>query len=175
MLEKQQHTCGCNKKYGKEHKQWKGYKGISGQYWNTIQRNADGSKNRRTLSFNITKKYIRRFGKLTVIEIHSRARSKHIRWHCICDCGKFADVLSTHLLSSSTRQCALSGLPIKLPDRYKQTFTASIDRIDSSKGYVKGNVQWVHKDINMMKRNLNQARFVEFCLAVASTCGGEIK
>jgi len=46
--------------------------------------------------------------------------------------------------------------------------TASLDRIDSSKGYVKGNLQWVHKDINMMKNHYNQKYFIEICKKVAT-------
>lgn len=44
--------------------------------------------------------------------------------------------------------------------------TASLDRIDSSKGYCTGNVQWVHKVINQMKSNHPQDVFVEWCRRV---------
>lgn len=44
--------------------------------------------------------------------------------------------------------------------------TASLDRIDSSKGYIKGNVQWVHKDVNRMKQNLTDQEFIELCKLV---------
>lgn len=67
-------------------------------------------------------------------------------------------------------KCALSGLPIDLPkSRYEldSIKTASLDRIDSSIGYTKENIQWVHKHINMMKRALVQSEFIELCKAVA--------
>jgi hypothetical protein len=68
------------------------------------------------------------------------------------------------------RRCALSGLPIGFvrdarDRRIHQT--ASLDRIDSAKGYVAGNLQWVHKKINKMKTYFNEAEFVELCRAVA--------
>lgn len=60
-------------------------------------------------------------------------------------------------------KCALSGVSIVLnPDR-----TASLDRIDSKKGYTKSNVQWVHKIINTMKWNIDCDQFVEWCKIVA--------
>ena len=46
--------------------------------------------------------------------------------------------------------------------------TASLDRIDSSKGYVEGNVQWVHKMINMSKQQYSQEEFIDMCKAVAN-------
>jgi hypothetical protein len=49
--------------------------------------------------------------------------------------------------------------------------TASVDRIDSSKGYIKGNVQWVHKTINKMKWGYSQGEFIEFCEAVVKHKG----
>ncbi len=62
-------------------------------------------------------------------------------------------------------KCAISGLPIRLGAMlYK---TASLDRIDSSKGYVISNVQWVHKDINRMKNNFNQEYFVGICKIIS--------
>ena len=44
-----------------------------------------------------------------------------------------------------------------------KTTTASLDRIDSSKGYIEGNVQWVHKTVNKMKLDLDEKVFLEIC------------
>ena len=62
--------------------------------------------------------------------------------------------------------CALSGLPIKWAEK-GLTATASIDRIDSTEGYVLENVQLVHKDINFMKQQYDQEYFINLCKAVA--------
>ena len=62
--------------------------------------------------------------------------------------------------------CALSGVPIGWAEK-GLTATASIDRIDSSEGYIIENVQLVHKDINFMKQQFDQDYFVSMCKAVA--------
>jgi hypothetical protein len=67
-------------------------------------------------------------------------------------------------------KCALSGLPITLYKHYssdRSQQTASLDRIDSSKGYVKGNIQWVHKDINEMKMDKKEDYFIFLCKKIA--------
>lgn len=46
--------------------------------------------------------------------------------------------------------------------------TASLDRIDSFKGYTIDNIQWVHKDINRMKMTLNEDIFVNYCHLISS-------
>lgn len=66
------------------------------------------------------------------------------------------------LFVQQKRKCALTGLDISFEDR-----TASLDRIDSQKGYTRENVQWVHKDVNRMKNEFSLARFVEVCKRVA--------
>lgn len=66
------------------------------------------------------------------------------------------------------KTCALSGVPLGFRDRGLRQHTASFDRIDSSLGYVDGNVQWVHKDINMMKNNTPQDRFIDLCRKVTN-------
>lgn len=67
--------------------------------------------------------------------------------------------------------CALSGSSIVLyksySNRRSKLQTASLDRIDSTKGYIKGNVQWVHKEINKMKQSLNEQTFINWCKLVA--------
>ena len=67
-------------------------------------------------------------------------------------------------------KCALSGIPLVLVSRTDAT-TASLDRIDSSKGYVHGNIQWVHKDLNHMKSDFTEDSFVAWCQAVATYRG----
>ena len=62
--------------------------------------------------------------------------------------------------------CALSGLPIAW-SAVGNEHTASIDRIDSSKGYTTCNTQLLHKDANMMKQSFSQEAFVAMCKAVA--------
>lgn len=61
-------------------------------------------------------------------------------------------------------KCALSGLEIRLFRNLELGHqTASLDRIDSSKGYFKENVQWVHLDVNKIKNNLPEDRLFHLC------------
>ena len=55
--------------------------------------------------------------------------------------------------------CAISSVVLELTYRMSTRNTASLDRIDSSKGYEVGNVQWVHKKINQMKMDLSETAF----------------
>ena len=59
-------------------------------------------------------------------------------------------------------RCALSGTDIGWA-KVGSNHTASIDRIDPLGAYSLGNVQLVHKDINMMKQSFTQERFIELC------------
>ena len=40
-------------------------------------------------------------------------------------------------------------------------------KIESDKGYVEGNVMWVHKDVNYMKMDLSLDRFIYLCKKVS--------
>lgn len=67
---------------------------------------------------------------------------------------------------SQKKKCALSGVDIAFGNK-KET-TASIDRIDSKKGYTEGNIQIVHKRVNMMKMSMKDQDFIKWCKLVAN-------
>lgn len=75
------------------------------------------------------------------------------------------------LLQSQHGLCNMSSEPIGFSDspKHKSKTTASLDRIDSSKGYTKDNVQWLHKDINRMKLEFTVERFVYLCRKIYLT------
>jgi hypothetical protein len=72
------------------------------------------------------------------------------------------------LYESQNKRCALTGVEIVFKDDIiNGENTASLDRIDSSKGYIAGNIQWVHKDINLMKGSLSQEDFISLCHTIS--------
>jgi hypothetical protein len=71
------------------------------------------------------------------------------------------------LFLKQNRKCALTGEPLKFCSGWSShNGTASVDRIDSNKGYIKGNVQWVHQDVNFMKQDFSMDYFLELCRKV---------
>lgn len=66
--------------------------------------------------------------------------------------------------------CAYTGLVLTLVSKDTEwaQSSASIDRIDSTKGYIKGNIQWVHKKINIMKMDLSDSEFITWCSFVSN-------
>jgi hypothetical protein len=70
-------------------------------------------------------------------------------------------------------KCALSGVDIQLSSDLKKCnpdyskITASLDRIDSTKGYILNNIQWVHKTVNYIKRDLDQEEFITWCQLIS--------
>lgn len=71
------------------------------------------------------------------------------------------------LLIKQEFKCALTGIKLNVLHIQPGDSNASIDRIDSNKGYVKDNIQWVIKDVNKMKNDLNQDYFIHMCKLIA--------
>lgn len=75
------------------------------------------------------------------------------------------------LYLTQDKKCAISGRPIHMANSFKELSSglneASLDRIDSSKGYIEGNVQWIHKDINFMKQDYPDEYFRKTCCEIA--------
>jgi hypothetical protein len=83
--------------------------------------------------------------------------------------GLLFDITVEQAVGIFTGKCALSDRTITL-NRHIRKYgqTASLDRIDSSRGYTIDNIQWIHKDLNVMKRDFNNDYFVQMCKAVAN-------
>ena len=74
------------------------------------------------------------------------------------------------LFEKQNGRCALTGWPLVFfRGATHGRGDASVDRIDSAKGYVPGNVWIVHKDVNFAKQSLSAGEFIEMCRAVART------
>jgi hypothetical protein len=61
--------------------------------------------------------------------------------------------------------CALSGL--EMEPHTLSPYRPSIDRIDSTKGYVEGNFQFVCSRINVMKNKIDEPEFIRLCRLVS--------
>ena len=84
----------------------------------------------------------------------------------------FFDIIITDLeflFIKQNKKCALSGIDLIFSNVTKNKFgigNASLDRIDSNIGYVKNNIQWVDKRINIMKNKIDESEFIELCTKI---------
>lgn len=62
------------------------------------------------------------------------------------------------LFEQQNGKCAYSN--VELTQSKSKIINMSIDRIDNSKGYIKGNVVWVSSIVNSMKNDLTEDEFV---------------
>lgn len=60
------------------------------------------------------------------------------------------------LFYKQNEKCNISGIKLDWD-------TASLDRIDSSLGYTRDNVQWVHSAVNKMKLNMTDNELIKWC------------
>ena len=65
-----------------------------------------------------------------------------------------------NLFQEQNQICAITG------DYIPSIKEASLDRIDSSKGYIEGNVQWVTQQANLSKHIMTMEQLYEFCRKV---------
>lgn len=75
------------------------------------------------------------------------------------------------------KKCVYTGFDLDLEkkenSRNRTPSNASLDRIDSNKGYIEGNVQWVFKIINMMKWDLSHETFINYCKIITKNTFNE--
>lgn len=75
------------------------------------------------------------------------------------------------LFLKQDRKCALSGIELFFPPKIglvknKNKQTASLDRIDNNKGYIEGNVQWIHTDINYIKQDYTEKELLYYIIKI---------
>ncbi len=70
------------------------------------------------------------------------------------------------VLKEQNFKCAYTGIDLQVVGALKGESNASVDRIDSDKGYEIGNIQWVYKPINIMKNGLSDPDFKDLCYKV---------
>jgi len=77
------------------------------------------------------------------------------------------------LLEQWTKQdgiCPYTGAKLIHPIRIKNEgliYMASLDRVDSNIGYIKGNIQFISAAANLAKNNMIHKQMVEFCKLIA--------
>lgn len=75
-----------------------------------------------------------------------------------------------HLWAAQNGKCPYTGWNLIMPSwkKPKTPHTASLDRLDSSKGYLQGNVQFVSVMANLAKSDFTEDEMIKFCQAIAS-------
>lgn len=106
-----------------------------------------------------------------ICAIRLRAKYRGIEWS-----NELTAEYLWNLFLEQGKKCALTGVDLTLKSNDKNTpintpnsnldystFNASLDRVDSTKGYIPGNVQWVHRNINIMKNSFSTDYFIKMC------------
>jgi hypothetical protein len=95
-------------------------------------------------------------------------------WGRVQKCAKLRDYDFSILIEEAwdlfliqNKKCALSGVNLVFSRNCLEETTASLDRIDSNKHYVLNNVQWVHKDLQRMKWDMDESHFILCCRLIA--------
>jgi hypothetical protein len=91
-----------------------------------------------------------------------RARKKNLR-------NNKDEIINTEYLinlwTNQNGKCYYSGFKMDIPEKGKKRniYTASLDRIDPNKGYIKGNIVWCCWFYNNAKSNLTKKEFIKMC------------
>ena len=64
------------------------------------------------------------------------------------------DLSEDYLKSIWTGICPILSVPIDIKASKQDTYSPHLDRVDPTKGYVKGNVQWLSGRANRLKNNI---------------------
>ena len=167
MIKKSLITCdGCGEKFEKEdryikaaqkngrknfcslncHGKNQGYKNFPGDEWNKSEKNQNHLK-------KICNNRHDEYSPFRTLLKSCRNRTKEFD----LDLPYLKD-----LWQKQNGKCAVTGVDLHLKNSYNKNYQASIDRIDSSKGYIKGNIRFTSVSVNWLKSNLDDEHLLEF-------------
>lgn len=95
-------------------------------------------------------------------------KAKNRKWKCEVDCEHLMEVWNRQM-----GKCAITGRNIYLKTHTTASkdlglFCASLDRVDSTKGYIPGNVQFVSVGINLAKGVRQDSEVLEWLRVIRS-------
>lgn len=148
------------------------------EFYNNKSKSHIARGGKESICIDCKKKYdvVRSSRKLTVREFLIRLAA-----HTKCRTSKEYDINPKYLLELYNNQkglCAISGVMMTYMRGSGRVYTnISIDRIDNSKGYIKGNVHLVCDVVNFMKHTLTINELIEWCKLIIklNTNGTETK
>lgn len=91
----------------------------------------------------------------------SSAKGRAVKSRILCE---LTDIYLYELFIEQDRKCKLTGVTLTLD--LGSPLVLSLDQIDSGKGYVVGNVQWIAWAVNRAKGDLSIGNFYSMCEAV---------
>jgi hypothetical protein len=92
-------------------------------------------------------------------QAHYRAKTRNIPFDI-----ELSDIIIPEI-------CPILGLPLKKSIDGNRDFSPSLDRIDNTKGYIKGNIQVISSKANTMKHNANKEDLINFSNWVTENYG----
>lgn len=104
-------------------------------------------------------------GKLTSLVINTKNRSKKKKWTDY----ELDTAFLMELWEKQNGKCALSGKEMLIRTSRSDDlfpYVVSVDRIDSSLGYRKANVQLVCVGANLLKNSMSMDQFLDFCVTI---------
>lgn len=140
-------------------------------YANSSMLNSNGKKSCGCL---IRKHYCNDLPKSYLNKIRQNAKLKNIPFNLTME-------YLWKLFIKQNKKCVLTGKELTISNmskvsQNKKYGTASLDRIDNSinTGYIEGNVQWVHKDINIIKHTKSKEELLNITIKILNYQGYEI-
>lgn len=95
--------------------------------------------------------FLRNYKKQILHRTESRAKAKGLEFNI-----DESDIVIPEI-------CPILEVPIIVGTKGDYEYSPSIDRIDNSKGYIKGNVQIISKKANSMKNSASPTELITFC------------
>lgn len=105
-------------------------------------------------------KTVYRFLTSRIPGIKERAKSRNLKFDLDIDS-------IFEIYQEQKGNCALSGLPMK-HEVGETNMSLSVDRVDSTKGYTKDNIQLVCGRTNAMKSDMKDMDFIWWCKAISN-------